>query len=107
MRNEEQKRNGDRNLLVVVCVVVVSAAVVAVTTSWICSYVLDGFASSETMVLLITDAGLKSDDQKLEGQLTTATIALRTCRDLAMALAVGCGMVGAAAGWRVFGRRSA
>lgn len=106
MRNEEQKRNGDRNLLVVVVVVVASAAVVALTTSWVCSYVLDGFASSETMVLLITDAGLKSDDKKLEGQLTTATIALRTCRDLAMALAVGCGMVGVAAGWRVFGRRS-
>ena len=106
MRNDEQKANGDRNLLVVVCVVVASAAIVAVTTSWICSYVLDGFASSNTMVLLITDAGLKSDDKKLEGQLTTATIALRTCRDLAMALAVGCGIVGLAAGWRVFRRRA-
>lgn len=92
--------------MVVVCVVVASAAVVALTTSWVCSYVLDGFASSDTMVLLITDAGLKSDDKKLEGQLTMATVALRTCRDLAMALAVGCGMVGVAAGWRVFGRRS-
>jgi hypothetical protein len=106
MRNNEQKVNGDRNLLVVVCVVVASAAIVAVTTSWICSYVLDGFASSNTMVLLITDAGLKSDDKNFEAQLTTATIALRTCRDLAMALAVGCGMVGAAAGWRVFRRRA-
>jgi hypothetical protein len=102
MRNEEQKRNGDRNLLVVVCVVVVSAAVVAVTTSWICSYVLDGFASSETMVLLITDAGLKSDDAKLDRQLTTATLALRTCRDLGMALAVGCAMVGVAVGFRIW-----
>lgn len=107
MRNEERNGNVDRNLLVVVCVVVASAAVVALATSWVCSYVLDGFASSETMVLLITDAGLKSDDKKLESQLTTATIALRTCRDLAMALAVGCAMVGGAAGWRVFGRRSA
>lgn len=106
MRNEEQKRNGDRNLLVVVLVVVASAAVVAVTTSWICSYVLDGFASSNTMVLLITDAGLKSDDAKLERQLTTATVALRNCRDLAMALAVGCGIVGLAAGWRGYRRRA-
>lgn len=102
MRNEEQKGNGDRNLLVVVCVVVASAAVVAVTTSWICSYVLDGFASSETMVLLITDAGLKSDDAKLERQLTTATLALRTCRDLGMALAIGCAMVGGAVGFRIW-----
>jgi hypothetical protein len=102
MRNEEQKGNGDRNLLVVVCVVVVSAAVVAVTTSWICSYVLDGFASSDTMVLLITDAGLKSDDEKLGRQLSSATLALRSCRDLALALAVGCGMVGGAVGFRIW-----
>ena len=102
MRNEEQKGNGDRNLLVVVCIVVASAAVVAVTSSWICSYVIDGFASSDTMVLLITDAGLKSDDAKLERQLSTATLALRSCRDLAMALAVGCGIVGGAVGFRIW-----
>jgi len=54
------------------------------------------------MVLLITDAGLKSDDVKLEKQLSSATLALRTCRDLAMSLAVGCGMVGVAVGFRIW-----
>ena len=106
MGNAKPENAGDRNLLVVVCVVVASAALVSVTTSWICSYVLDGFASSQTMVMLITDAGLKSDDAKLERQLSSATTALKNCRDLAMALAVGCGMVGIAVGYRIFRRRS-
>lgn len=106
MGNAKQENAGDRNLLVVVCVVVASAALVSITTSWICGYVVEGFASSKTMVMLITDAGIKSDDAKLERQLSTATMALKTCRDLAMALAVGCGMVGVAVGYRIFRRRS-
>jgi hypothetical protein len=48
------------------------------------------------MVMLITDAGTKSDDAGLERQLTSATLGLKACRDLGWALAVGCLGVGVA-----------
>jgi len=48
------------------------------------------------MVLLITDAGLKSDDLKLEGQLSSATMALQAVRDVAYALGFGALGVGVA-----------
>ena len=41
------------------------------------------------MALIITDAGLKSDDAKLEHHLTSATIALKSLRDIGMAVLVG------------------
>ena len=58
-------------------------------TAWACGYVLSSFQDSNTMALIITDAGLKSDDAKLEHQLTSATLALKTLRDIGMAVLVG------------------
>lgn len=58
-------------------------------TAWTCDYVLASFQESETMVLLITDAGLKSDDAKLEGNLTTATNTLRYLKDIGLAVVIG------------------
>jgi hypothetical protein len=65
-------------------------------TAWTCDYVLLSFQDSDTMVLLITDAGLKSDDAKLESNLTTATNTLRYLRDIGMATVIGGAGVGAA-----------
>jgi hypothetical protein len=41
------------------------------------------------MALLITDAGLKSDDKNLEGNLTTATKTLGYLKDIGLAVVVG------------------
>ena len=58
-------------------------------TAMTCDYVLASFQDSNTMVLLITDAGLKSDDAKLEGNLTTATRTLGYLKDIGLAVVVG------------------
>lgn len=74
----------------------VCSAVGAFAVAYIADYILSSFQSSNTMALLITDAGTKSDDANLERQLTSATMGLKACRDLGWALAVGCMGVGVA-----------
>jgi hypothetical protein len=41
------------------------------------------------MALLITDAGVKSDDKNLERQLSAATTALTFLRDIGLAVVIG------------------
>ena len=54
------------------------------------------------MALLITDAGVKSDDKNLERQLTTATLTLNYLRDIGLAIVVGSLMVVVTMGIRVW-----
>lgn len=96
MPRSPESAGGERNLLLTVATLVGVAGVTAFACAYICGFVLDGFANSQTMVLLITDAGLKSDDAGLERKLTAATAALATCRDLGLALGIGCLGVGVA-----------
>lgn len=103
-KKQKPKNESDNSLIAVISLVIV-ASVTAWTSAWVCGYVLDAFQSSDTMVLLITDAGLKSDDAKLEGQLSSATMALRTIRDFSWALGIGCGGVAIAIGIRLFHKR--
>ena len=74
----------------------ICSAVGAFSVAYISSYILESFQNTTAMVMLITDAGTKSDDANLERQLTTATLGLKACRDLGWALAVGCVGVGVA-----------
>ena len=74
----------------------VCSAVGAYSVAYISSYILDSFQNTTAMVMLITDAGTKSDDANLERQLSVATLGLKACRDLGWALAVGCVGVGVA-----------
>lgn len=90
------ERSADGNLLFAIIGLTLTAGTVAVLVGWVCGYVLDSFQSSATMALLITDAGVKSDDANLERQLSTATAALVACRDFAFALGIGCLGVGGA-----------
>jgi hypothetical protein len=46
--------------------------------------------------MLITDAGIRSDDKTLERNLSSATLALGTCRDICLALFLGCCLIGGA-----------
>lgn len=88
--------SGDANLLMAVVALVVVSAITAAACAWISGYVLASFQDSQTMALLITDAGLRSDDVKLEGQLSSATVALKMVRDIGWALGVGTLFVGVA-----------
>lgn len=84
------------NLLYAVGLLVLAAFVSAACSAFICDFVLRSFQDSQSMVLLITDAGTKSDDKNLERNLTSATLALKSCRDLGWALSIGCLGVGVA-----------
>ena len=92
----KQSPSGDKNLLLAVSALVLAALVAAAASAYICDFVLRSFQDTNAMVMLITDAGTKSDDKNLEKNLSAATQALKTCRDLGWALSVGCLGVGVA-----------
>lgn len=92
----KQSPSGDKNLLLAVSALVLAALVAAAVSAYICDFVLRSFQDTNAMVMLITDAGTKSDDKNLEKNLSAATQALKTCRDLGWALSVGCLGVGVA-----------
>ncbi len=95
----------DGNLLIAVGIILVVSCVCSIYTAWVVNGVLEAFASSQTMALLITDAGVKSDDANLERQLSSATAALKMSADIAYALVVASMMMGIALVWRVFSKK--
>jgi hypothetical protein len=74
-------------------------------TAWACDFVVSSFQDSNTMVLLITDAGLKSDDARLEANLTTATQTLNFLHQIGYAVVIGCVGVGVTLGIRKLRRK--
>ena len=96
MPPRKESPSGDNNLLYAVGLLVLAAFVSAACSAFICDFVLRSFQDTNAMVMLITDAGTKSDDKNLERNLTSATLALKSCRDLGWALSIGCLGVGVA-----------
>jgi hypothetical protein len=90
------KQSGSGNLLLAVTLLTAFAGVSAFSSAYIAGYVLDQLQSTDALVMIVTDAGLKSDSADLERNMSTATLALRSVRDLGWALAVGCLGVGVA-----------
>jgi hypothetical protein len=92
MAKSVPQSESEKSLFLAVVMLTVIAGLTAFAAAWICDYVLSAFGNSQAMALIIVDGGkqLKSDDATLEKQLTSATIALQTVRDLGWALAVGC-----------------
>jgi hypothetical protein len=86
---EPVKTTGEVNLMWALLGLLSISLLAAGFTAWTCDYVLASFQDSNTMALLITDAGLKSDDAKLEANLTTATNTLRYLKDIGLAVVVG------------------
>ena len=72
------------------------AGVAALASAYIAGYVLDQLQSTDALVMIVTDGGLKSDSKDLERNMSVATLALRSVRDLGWALSVGCLGVGVA-----------
>jgi hypothetical protein len=74
-----------------------AAGATATASAYTASFVLDQLQSTDALVLLIVDGqGLKSDSADLERNMSTATLALKSVRDIGWALAVGCLGVGVA-----------
>ena len=84
------------NLLLAVCLLTAFAGLTAFVSAYIAGYVLDTLQSRDALVMIVTDAGLKSDSVSVEQGLSAATLALKSVRDLGWALAVGCLGVGMA-----------
>lgn len=102
----KESARSDRNLLWASVGLIACSFVGAVAVYYLCDYVLSSFQDTNAMVMLITDAGTKSDDKNLERNLTTATLGLQACRDLGLALAFGCLGCGVAVGVRLFREKS-
>jgi hypothetical protein len=92
----QAKESGSANLLLAVTLLTVFAGVSALSSAYISGYVLDTLQSRDALVMIVTDAGIKSDSATVEQGLSAATLALRSVRDLGWALSVGCLGVGVA-----------
>ena len=95
-RKPQPKESGSGNLLLAVTLLTAFAGVAAFASAFIAGYVLDTLQSRDALVMIVTDAGIKSDSVSVEQGLSSATMALKSVRDLGWALAVGCLGVGVA-----------
>lgn len=95
-KRSPKQESGSANLLLAVVLLTAFAGLTALSSAWIAGFVLDSLQSTDALVMIVTDAGLKSDSATLERNMSTATMALKSCRDLGWALAVGCFGVGLA-----------
>jgi len=104
MQSEPSASEG--NLLLAVCLLVGFAGMAAATTAYTSNFVLGQLQSTDALVMLVTDGGIRSDSASLERNLSSATLALQSVRDLGLALSFGCLAVAVAVGIRVWrGRR--
>ena len=101
-----KEERSDTNLLIAVGIILLVSCICAIYTAVVVQGVLNAFSSSQTMALLITDAGVKSDDANLERQLSSATLALKMSADIAYALVVASLMMGLALAWRVLSQKA-
>ena len=96
MRKAKAKPKGVDNLLLAVGLLTAFAGLTAFASAYVAGYVLYQLQSTEALALIVTDGGIKSDSADLERNLSWATTALKSVRDLGWALAVGCLGVGVA-----------
>jgi hypothetical protein len=106
MAKPPERSASEGNLLLVVCLLVTFAGLASVTTAYTAGFVVDQLQSTDALVMLVTDGGLKSDSKDLEQNMSSATLALRSVRELGLAMAFGCLGVALAVGIKVWrGRR--
>jgi hypothetical protein len=97
MAKAKQSPSGSGNLLLAVTLLTGFAGVSALSSAYIAGYVLDQLQSTDALVMIVTDGGkMRSDSADLERNMSTATLALKSVRDIGWALAVGCLGVGMA-----------
>ena len=107
MAKPSEPSASEANLLLAVCLLVIFAGIAAATTAYTSGFVLDQLQSTEALVMLVTDGGkLRSDSADLERNMSSATLALQSVRELGLALSFGCLAVAVAVGIRLWrGRR--
>jgi hypothetical protein len=81
------------NLLVAVVGCILISSLASITVYLTSDLILQSLRSTDAMVVLITDKGIVSDDVNLEKNLNSATAALMACRDIALGLAISCGLI--------------
>jgi hypothetical protein len=87
----------EANLLLAVLILTVVSGLTALSCALTSGFVIDQLHSTEALALIVVDgSSIKSDSASLERNLSWATLALRSVRDLGWALAVGCLGVGVA-----------
>jgi hypothetical protein len=103
MAKPNDRSASEGNLLLAVCLLVSFAGLASVTTAYTAGFVLEQLQNTDAMVMLVTDGGkLRSDSETLEKNMSSATLALQSVRDLGLALSFGCLAVAVAAGLRVW-----
>jgi hypothetical protein len=102
MARKSDQPSADDNLVIVVCFLTLFAGLSAFSSAYIAGVVLDTLQSRDALVMIVTDAGIKSDSVSVEQGLSSATTALLAVRDLGMALSIGCLGVGLALGIRQY-----
>jgi len=102
----DQPGASEGNLVIAVCLLVTFAGMASFASAWTAGFVLDQLQNTEAMAMIVTDGGIKSDSASLEKNLSSASVALQSVRDLGLALSFGCLAVAVAVGLRVWrGRR--
>ena len=102
MARKSDQPSADDNLVIVVCFLTLFAGLSAFSSAYIAGVVLDTLQSRDALVMIVTDAGIKSDSISVEQGLSSATIVLLAVRDLGMALSIGCLGIGLALGIRQY-----
>ena len=102
MPRKPSEQSGDDNLVLAVCFLTAFSGLSAFSSAYIAGYVLDTLQSRDALVMIVTDAGIKSDSISVEQGLSSATTALLAVRDLGVALSVGCIGVAIALGIRQY-----
>jgi len=105
MARKSDQPSADDNLVIVVCFLTAFAGLSAFASAYIAGVVLDTLQSRDALVMIVTDAGIKSDSLSVEAGLSSATTALLAVRDLGMALSIGCLGIGLALGIRQYKAR--
>ena len=97
MAKPPERSASEANLTLAVLILTVVAGVTALSCALTSSFVLDQLHNTEALALIVVDgSSIKSDSADLERDLSWATLALKSVRDLGWGLAVGCRGVGLA-----------
>ncbi len=89
MAKAKQSLSGSGNLLLAVTLLTGFAGVSALSSAYIAGVVLDLLQSRDALVMIVTDAGIKSDSVSVEQGLSAATLALKAVRDLCLVFFLG------------------
>jgi hypothetical protein len=90
---QPKAESAEFNLIMAIGVTAVVSILCSAATAYLIQSCLETFNDSHAMAGLITDSKVIFDDKNTEVQLSSATLALKSTRDIAMAVGFGSLMV--------------